>query len=124
LAFASLPASATVLFDLKWRRPPEFAEVKASQAQVRMNSFVWVDVRNPERFESAHIPDAIRFDEANATEGLARIKSVLGAGKKVVVYGEGTGSDRALRVARMIKQELRTKEVALLEGGWASWPRN
>jgi len=89
-----------------------------------MNSFVWVDVRNPERFESAHIPDAIPFDEANATEGLARIKSVLGAGKKVVVYGEGTGSDRALRVARMIKQELRTKEVALLEGGWASWPRN
>ena len=93
------------------------------QAQTRVREFTWVDVRSAERFEKAHIPGAVSFDEADFSEGLERIKGFRMGGKKIVVYGEGTGSERALRVARLLKKELQTKDIALLEGGWAAWPR-
>ena len=89
-----------------------------------MSSHTWVDVRSPERFEQAHVPGAIHFEESNASEGMERLKRAHAPGNKIVVYGEGTGSDRALRVARFLKKEMATKEILLLEGGWAAWPRN
>ena len=93
------------------------------EARAHVREYTWVDVRSAERFEKAHIPDAISFDESNISEGLERVKAIRVRGGKIVVYGEGTGSDRAARVARLLKKELQTKDIALLEGGWAAWPR-
>jgi hypothetical protein len=118
-----LPTAATVRFDLKWKTPPEFRELRASEAKARTRDYVWVDVRSPERFQLGHVPDAVSFDEANAPEGLDHINRLRNGRQKIAVYGEGAGSDRALRVARLLKKQLQTKDIVLLEGGWASWPR-
>ena len=121
---AALPAAATLYFDLRWKLPPEFREVKALEAGAHLTEYIWVDVRSFDRYENAHIGDAIPFDEAQPTEALKKLRSLLRDNKKIVVYGEGAGSDRALRVARLLKKELGATNVYLLEGGWATWPRH
>ncbi len=121
LAIATVPAALTVLFDVKWKLPAEFREVNALKLQARATSLTWVDVRSPERFAQAHIPGAIPFEENSPDSALESIRSVWSPEKQTVVYGEGPGSDRALRVARLLKKELHTRDVVLLEGGWASW---
>ncbi len=123
VAGACLVSYAIISFDLKWRPPRSLREVTSKVAHSRQTDFVWVDVRNPERFESAHIPGAVHFSEAEAEAGVAAVRLVWKAGKKLGVYGEGIGSDRAERVAKSLKTALGTREVYLLEGGWAAWPR-
>jgi len=123
LAIASIPAAATVAFDLEWKAPAEFKQLKPSQAKQTKESLVWVDVRSEDRFATGHIHDAVHFDETNPSSGLDAVRALWTPMRKVVVYGEGAGSDRALRVARLLKEKLPTKQVLLLEGGWAGWPR-
>jgi 3-mercaptopyruvate sulfurtransferase SseA len=48
----------------------------------------------------------------------------LWRGQRIVIYGEGTGSDRALQIARRLRKDLGAPRIFLLEGGWAAWPRN
>jgi rhodanese-related sulfurtransferase len=114
---------ATIAFDLRWSPPKALREVGIKEARSKQTEFVWVDVRNSERFESAHIPGAVHFSEAEAEAGLEAVRRVWKSSRKLGVYGEGIGSDRAERVAKLLKTELGTREVYLLEGGWAAWPR-
>jgi rhodanese-related sulfurtransferase len=123
VAGACLVSYAIISFDLKWSPPRSLREVTIKEAHSRQTDFVWVDVRNPERFEGAHIPGAVHFSEAEAEAGVEAVRRVWKAGKKLGVYGEGIGSDRAERVAKSLKTALGTREVYLLEGGWAAWPR-
>jgi rhodanese-related sulfurtransferase len=120
---ACLLTYATIAFDLRWSPPKALREVGISEARSKQTEFVWVDVRNPERFESAHIPGAVHFSEAEAEASLEAVRRVWKSNRKLGVYGEGIGSDRAERVAKLLKTELGTREVYLLEGGWAAWPR-
>jgi rhodanese-related sulfurtransferase len=121
LGIAAIPSGISLLFDLKWEAPAEFAEFKSSGTQADTESFIWIDVRSRERFESARIPSAIHFEEPFSSAALENIRSQRRSGKKIVVYGEGAGSDRALRAARLLKKELPEKNVLLLQGGWAGW---
>lgn len=123
LGIAAVPAAATLFFDLKWKPPPEFREIKTADGQSRVAEYTWVDVRSSERFKQAHIPRAVHFDEENISEGVALVRSIHKTSGKIVVYGEGRGSDRAQRVARILRKELQSKDVVLLEGGWSTWPR-
>ena len=123
VAGACLVSYVLISFDLKWSPPRSLREVTIKEAHSRQTDFVWVDVRNPERFESAHIPGAVHFREAEAEASVEAVRRVWKAGKKLGVYGEGIGSDRAERVAKSLKTTLGTREVYLLEGGWAAWPR-
>jgi rhodanese-related sulfurtransferase len=120
---ACLLTYATIAFDLRWSPPKALREVGIKEARAKQTEFVWVDVRNPERFASAHIPGAVHFREAEAEASLEAVRRVWKSNRKLGVYGEGIGSDRAERVAKLLKTELRTREVYLLEGGWAAWPR-
>ena len=120
---ACLLTYATIKFDLRWSPPKTVREVGINEARSKQAEFVWVDVRNPERFESAHIPGAVHFSEATAEASLEAVRRVWKSNRKLGVYGEGIGSDRAERVAKLLKTELGTREVYLLEGGWAAWPR-
>lgn len=123
VAGACLLSYAAISFDLKWSPPKSLREVTIKEAHSNQTDFVWVDVRNPERFESAHIPGAVHFSEAEAQASMEAVRRVWKTGKKLGVYGEGIGSDRAERVAKSLKTGLGTREVYLLEGGWAAWPR-
>ena len=123
VAGACLLSYAAISFDVKWSPPKSLREVTVKDARSKPTDFLWVDVRNSERFESAHIPGAVHFSEAEAEASLEAVRRVWKAGKKMAVYGEGIGSDRAERVAKSLKVTLGTREVYLLEGGWAAWPR-
>lgn len=120
---ACLLTYATIAFDLRWSPPKALREVGIKEARSKQTEFVWVDVRNSERFESAHIPGAVHFSEAEAEASLEAVRRVWKSSRKLGVYGEGIGSERAERVAKLLKTELGTREVYLLEGGWAAWPR-
>jgi rhodanese-related sulfurtransferase len=120
---ACVVSYASIAFELKWRPPKPVGDLSIKEARSRQAEFVWIDVRNPERFESAHIPGALHFSEAEAEMSLETVRRVWKPGRKVGVYGEGIGSERAERVAKSLKAALGTREVYLLEGGWAAWPR-
>ena len=93
------------------------------EARLLMREIIWVDVRNQERFTQERVIGAIAFDDANLPAALKSLRAERTPTKKLVVYGEGAGSERAVRVARLLKKELETKNVLLLKGGWAAWPR-
>jgi rhodanese-related sulfurtransferase len=120
---AGLLSYTTIALDLRWTPAKTAGELSVKEARARQSDFIWVDVRNPERFENAHIPGAIHFDEANELDGIESIRRQWNKARKLCVYGEGIGSARAERVARLLKTALATREVYLLEGGWAAWPR-
>lgn len=122
ICLGGLLSYAVIALDLKWAPLGSIRELPVKEARSHPADFVWIDVRHPDRFASAHVPGAIHFDEANPKTSLEAIRHNWKAGGKLCVYGEGTGSERALRVARSLKSEFATREVYLLEGGWASWP--
>ncbi|MEI6872697.1 MAG: rhodanese-like domain-containing protein [Verrucomicrobiota bacterium] len=123
VGLAMVPAVLTIALDWQWKAPEEFKELGISEAQLLMREIVWVDVRNQERFTQERVRGAIGFDEADPATALKNLRAERTPSKKLVVYGEGSGSERAVRVARLLKKELETKNVLLLKGGWAAWPR-
>lgn len=123
VAVAVALSYATIALDLRWNPPKTTEEISITEAQAQQARLVWVDVRHPERFENAHIPGALPFDEAETEAGIEAVRRVWKRGQKLCVYGEGTGSARAERVVKLLKSALETREVYLLEGGWAAWPR-
>ena len=115
---------ATAFWGIQWKRPPEVRSLSIAAIQKDLSDVVWVDVRDFDRFDSAHIPDALFFSEAEHDKSLAHLLRLWKPKTRVVIYGEGPGSDRAQRVALQLKKDLHSADVFLLEGGWAAWPRN
>ena len=124
LGLAGIPALLTVVFDWEWKKPAEFMEMSATQSEGQMEGLLWVDVRDPDRFEQAHIRGAIALLEETPGPALDSLRERWMPGKRIIVYGEGSGSERAIRAGRMLKREFHTQNVLLLRGGWASWPRD
>ena len=124
VALAVLASWVTASFQLKWRLPPDLKTLTLTDARNATAPILWIDVRDSDRFESDHVPDAISFEEHNRDDSLAKIIPRWTPNTRIIVYGEGPGSDRASRVAKNLKKDLGTREVYLLEGGWAVWPRN
>jgi len=123
LGLAGIPALLTVVFDWEWKTPAEFVELSAAQSERQMEELLWVDVRDPDRFEQAHVRGAIAFQEGTPGPALDRLRERWMPGKRIIVYGEGSGSERAIRAGRLLKREFHTQSVFLLKGGWAAWPR-
>lgn len=120
---ASVFSYATFALGLRWSPPKSVRELPLREARARQAELVWVDVRNLDRFENAHMPGAVHFNETETGASIENVRRTWKPGRKVCVYGEGIGSERAERVAKMLKTELGTREVYVLEGGWAAWPR-
>ncbi|NBV85123.1 MAG: hypothetical protein EBS01_02395 [Verrucomicrobia bacterium] len=123
LGLATIPAVLAIASDWHWKAPTEFRELSAGEARLLMPEIIWVDARNGERFTQQRVPGAIAFDEVNPALALERIRAAWTPSKTLVVYGEGAGSERASRIARVLKGEFKTQKVRLLRGGWAAWPR-
>ncbi len=124
LGLAGIPALLTVVFDWEWKTPAEFVELSAAQSEGQMEGLLWVDVRDPDRFEQAHVRGAIAFQEETPGPALDHLRERWMPGRRIIVYGEGSGSERAIRAGRLLKREFHTQNVFLLKGGWAAWPRD
>lgn len=123
LLAAAILAWATAFWEIQWHRPPEIRSISIAAARKDAANLVWVDVRTRDRFDISHISDAILFDENAHNPSLENLMQQWNPKRRVVVYGEGAGSDRAQRVAIQLKKDLQTRHIYLLEGGWATWPR-
>jgi rhodanese-related sulfurtransferase len=118
-----LPAVLTARLNLRWAAPAEFSQIPPKSAQADAVNILFVDVRNQERFESGHAPGALAIRPETYGTMQDSIRA-LWRGQRIVIYGEGTGSDRALQVARKLRKDLDAPRILLLEGGWAAWPKN
>ncbi len=124
LLCAAVPTILTARWNLHWKAPRDFDELPASAAYADASNLILVDVRNNERFESGHASGALSITPETYDSMLDRVRACLRGAKRIVVYGEGTGSERAKQIARRLRKDLGSNQVFLLEGGWAAWPRN
>jgi len=124
LLLAGIPTWLTSHFQIRWKAPATVESLTISSLKQDTHNVIWIDVRGQEAFDIAHIEGALRFDENDHDTSLQTLLKEWTPDKRVVVYGVGTGSERAERVALRLKKDLQSKKVYLLEGGWASWPRN
>ena len=124
LVCAAVPTILTGRCNLQWKAPQEFDEIPASAAHTDASNLILVDVRNNDRFESEHASGALSITPETYDSMLDQVRTSLRGAKRIVVYGEGTGSERAQQIARRLRKDLGSNQVFLLEGGWATWPRN
>lgn len=120
---AGIPAWITARYNIDWGPAPEFQTISAAQIRKSPGAYILVDVRNADRFERAHAPGALLFEDATYAQDLEKLRATLGARQPIVVFGEGVGSERAMRIARQLRKDFPANPVHLLEGGWAAWPR-
>jgi len=123
LLCAMVPTALTARLNLRWAAPEEFSQIPPKSAHADAANTLFVDVRNEDRFESGHAPGALAI-RPETYETMKDSIRALWRGQRIVIYGEGTGSDRALQVARKLRKDLDPPRILLLEGGWAAWPRN
>ena len=124
LLCAAAPTVLTARWNLRWELPPEFDGISASAAQADASNLLLVDVRDPERFESGHALGALSLTPETYDSTLDCVRAGWRGTKRIVIYGEGTGSERAQQIARRLSKDLGSNQVLLLEGGWAAWPQN
>lgn len=123
LLCAMVPTVLTARLNLRWPAPAEFSQIPPKSAHADAANILFVDVRNQDRFESGHAPGALAI-RPETYETMQDSLRALWRGQRIVIYGEGTGSERALQVARKLRKDLDAPRILLLEGGWAAWPRN
>ncbi len=123
LLTAVLAAWANASFRWTWKLPPEIRSLSLTDSRHPSRPTLWVDVRDADRFANGHIPEALPYDETRPDDSLAFLVRRWTPRTRVLVYGEGPGSERALRVAKRLKKELASSEIYLFEGGWLAWPR-
>ncbi len=122
-ALAAAATFAVIRLNLEWKPSTAVRQLAQAQLRDRPADFLFIDVRSADRFEASHVAGALHFEEGSARTGLEEIRARWDGKRRIVVYGEGQGSERATRVALLLKKEFSTREVYLLEGGWAAWPR-
>jgi rhodanese-related sulfurtransferase len=121
---AMVPTMVSARLNLQWSSPAEFNALPAKSAHADAEHILFVDVRNPDRFEAGHAPGALAVRPETYDAIQDSIRARWQNQKRIVVYGEGTGSERALQIARRLRKDMGAAQVLLLEGGWAAWPRN
>lgn len=106
---------------LPWAEPALAAgEIRADDA--RALDVIWLDTRPFNDFESAHIPGAIFFNEADWDSGLMRLMEVwLTQPRPIVVYCGSEDCGTSQRVAERLREALPNAEIYSLKGGWDQW---
>lgn len=103
---------------LPWAEP-EIGPGEILAIDAKVIDPIWVDVRNSEAFEEAHVPGAVHFDEAT---GLLKIIELwLIQPRPIVVYCSDAGCGTSQKVAKTLRENLSDAEIYSLKGGWAAW---
>jgi rhodanese-related sulfurtransferase len=122
LGLAFLPAIGQALYfrdRISWQSPVPARElVTVTQAKEWGRRALWIDARPDEEFARDHFPDALPLNEDRWNELLPNVLGAWSAEKRLVVYcsSQGCGASRA--VAQRLREEVRIKNVFVLEGGW------
>lgn len=101
---------------------PELAPGEIRLVDANALDPIWVDARSLEKYEQAHIPDAVFFDEDAWDDSLVDLMNRwLTEPHPIVVYcgSESCGTSR--RVAERLREALPDAEIYSLKGGWDAW---
>jgi len=129
LAVAALASTASAA-QTEYARPDLLIEPAELARPEVAREFVILDVRSPEAYEEAHIPNARRVDhatwkaafgEGTDAEGWSERIGGLGIGRRsrVVVYDDVSNKDAA-RIWWILRY-WGVRDARLLNGGWQAW---
>ncbi len=101
------------LYDIK------LSEVLQSTSE---HSTLWVDARSQERYEEAHIPDAIWCSEDDWEAGFDALIMEWEPQKRIIVYCDAQECAASTTVRDRLAENLGEEEpIFVLYGGWAAW---
>jgi rhodanese-related sulfurtransferase len=122
LLLALLPAVASALFHP--RRPSWQAdEVVLSLAESWGDKVLWVDARPAEDYEHEHIPGAVSLNEDAWDALLPDALDAWTMERIIVVYCSSLSCQASHEVAQRLREELGSRQVRVLKGGWEAWKR-
>jgi rhodanese-related sulfurtransferase len=101
--------------DVLWSAP----EIDTAELADGSGPRQWIDARSLEDFNAAHVPGAIHLSPENYDEGFGELLRAWRPGQRVVVYCHPGACDTAQAVARRLGRDLRSREIRVLQGGWA-----
>ncbi len=88
---------------------------------VESDKFVIIDARQPEAYETAHIPNSINiFAYEEEATMIPKILS-LPKDKTIIIYCDGGSCDMSHHLAEKLMYVFGFKRVFLYEGGWEEW---
>lgn len=127
LALALVPALVAAW--LHPRRPdwatladsPQEISVSAAMNLAQKKAVLWIDARSQERFEAAHIADALSLNEERWESGLQDFAQRWQPGMSVIVYCDQLECHSSRQLARRMHSELGVDQVFVLTGGWQAW---
>lgn len=90
--------------------------VNLAHDKARAGNAIFVDVREAEDYEAAHIPDAILLP----LHELAVEHEILPHATEIIVYDGGSDRDLSIRATHLLL-DLGYEEVVVLQGGFAAW---
>lgn len=108
-------------------RPPWNVETLA-EGEVNfavMNSWdrpvLWLDAREPDQFEQAHIPDAINVPLSHFDEQVGLMLEQWEPGLAVVVYCGSRQCGASKELVGRLRNDFALDEIYVLKGGWDAW---
>jgi rhodanese-related sulfurtransferase len=88
---------------------------------VESDRFIIIDARQPEAYETAHIPNSINiFAYEEEATMIPKILS-LPKDKTIIIYCDGGSCDMSHHLAEKLMYVFGFKRVFLYEGGWEEW---
>jgi len=102
--------------DILWSAP----ELSPPELAAETGRIQWVDARSREDFEHAHAPGALHLSPDNYDEGFGELLRAWRPGLRVLVYCHPGSCDTAQAVARRLGRDLRSRDIRVLQGGWAA----
>ena len=84
-------------------------------------SYVFVDAREPDEYQTGHIKDAINLPFESFDEYWPKIEPLLPKDTNIVTYCSGSECDASLMLARLLIQKYGYQNVEIFFGGWQLW---
>lgn len=101
----------------------EIASPADTRRLMNSGSFLILDARSPEAFDTGHLPGALSLPYATHLESFTELSAMLDSTQSVIVYCSDRHCDDALRLGVFLRSQ-GTKKVILFLGGITEWTRS
>ena len=116
LIFIIITSGLLLLFPKALSGGIKTIDVKNAVLLMNREICIIVDVRNEEKFNAGHIPNAINIPFNKFSEEIDRLKRE--SEKKILVYcGSGNSSGKAMKILNQKEFE----SAMIIEGGFSDW---
>ncbi|MCK4857956.1 MAG: rhodanese-like domain-containing protein [candidate division Zixibacteria bacterium] len=84
-------------------------------------SYLFVDSREPEEYETWHIVGAISLPFDDIDEYWPQVEPLMPVDTPIVIYCSGSECESSLYLARYMVEDLGYQNVEIFFGGWRAW---